>query len=283
MLLIETGLSDGSIVNESTRNQFWQSLHNPQWLRTFQWHECVESTNTLARNFATENNSELPALFVAEQQTQGRGRGNHSWWSPRGCLMLTLAISSELLPPRRSDWNQLALIVGVALGEAVEASFPSLRSQLKWPNDLYLNGRKAAGILIESFAVNRDESIFLIGMGVNIDIDWETAPEELALRATCLSTELNVRLMPVDILRPLVDTLSQHLESWRHGRLHWHDYWSRRCYLSGRTIAVKSPPGWATENTIGRCEGVTAEGQLLIRTEQGNIARISVGEVNILS
>lgn len=264
---------------------FITSLKRPQWLRHMEWHPQVDSTNTLARRVSLDRPDHLPAVIVADLQTHGRGRSSHTWWSPSGCLMMTLAISADLLPEQRSHWNQLALIAGVALGEAVESVCPELKTQLKWPNDMYLNGRKAAGILIESFVPVSRPTVFLIGIGVNVDVDWQTAPDELTSKATCLATECRRSISLVQVLRSLIDSVAERLEEWRAGHSHWHQFWQERCFLQGRNIAVLTPAGLddrGKSSSVGRCEGVAADGQLLLRTDRGSLLPFSVGEIQLL-
>jgi len=200
-------------------------------------------------------------------------------------MMMTMAVPSTFLPSQRSQWSQLALIVGVGLSEAVESICPKLTTQLKWPNDLYLNGRKAAGILIESFVPTHGSLVFLIGIGVNFDIDWRMAPEELVQRATCLSSEDKSRVKLLDILTATVDSLVDRLGNWCSGHSDWHEYWGERCFLRGRNVAVRAPAGTNPRphgDSSGRCEGVAVDGQLLLRTDRGNLIPFSVGEIELL-
>lgn len=200
--------------------------------------------------------------------------------------MMTLALPASRLPDSRSLWNQLALLVGVSVGETVEKLCPGLQAQLKWPNDLYLFGRKAGGILIESYTPSGHLPVFLVGIGINVDIDWLVAPNELTQRATCLTTATGNTVQTIQLLPLLIASLLERIDRWRTGTDDWHLQWQSRCFLSGRCIAVKCPSGASSpspqQEWSGRCEGVAADGQLLLRTESGGIKPISVGEVVLI-
>ena len=161
------------------------------WLRHLEWLQEVDSTNSLAKRWYTENAGETPAVFAADQQTAGRGRGGNQWWSPSGCLMMTLAIPLSELPDDPGLHPQLALVTGVALAatsDALLGDSQTQRTQLKWPNDAYLDGRKLAGILIEALQSRTHTTGFAIGIGINTQIDWRDAPAHLLERAVCLSS-----------------------------------------------------------------------------------------------
>lgn len=266
------------------------------WLKSCQHFAEIDSTNSVARRMGTEQPElRFPTLIVADQQTQGRGRGGHVWWSPDGCLMLTVVITSELLPSDRSLWNQLALITGVSAAAALDLVCPELNVQLKWPNDLYLKGRKLGGILIESFVGGsflgngRSESIekvrsgertlFAIGIGINVAMDWQSAPSEVQSRATCLSQATARTIKREEVLHELIVQLASHVDRWKELPACWFDEWHQRCFLSGKIISVNTLRDSGQQILSGLCEGVAQDGQLLLRTENGALHALNAGEV----
>jgi BirA family biotin operon repressor/biotin-[acetyl-CoA-carboxylase] ligase len=282
----------------STRQTIVDELLGRGWLQRVSWLETIDSTNSQARRLIELGGLALPALFVADRQTAGRGRSDHVWWSPEGCLMLTLVLPSELLPDNPNDWSQLALVCGVAVADAVEAlaqtssaqscsvqaspqQSPSL-CQLKWPNDLYVRGRKMAGILIESARLEGKSPGWLVGIGLNVNIDWGVAPPELAPRATCLTRETQRTQLPEVVLLELLEQLQRWLVGWRTSQLHWLDGWRDRCLLTGKVVQVRvghARVGSDSSTTsVGRCAGLDHQGRLLVQSEHGMQA-LSVGEV----
>ncbi len=220
------------------------------------------------------------------------------WWSPDGGLMLTLVLPGELLPSDPADWSQLALVCGVAVADAVEAlahfsstqaspphsspaQAPSL-CQLKWPNDLYVRGRKMAGILIESVRLEGKLPGWLVGIGLNVNIDWGSAPPELVPRATCLTRETQRSQLPEVVLLELIEQLQRWLDGWRTGQLHWLDGWRDRCLLTGKVVQVRvrhaRVESESSTTSVGRCAGLDQQGRLLVQSEQGMQA-LAVGEV----
>lgn len=254
------------------------------WLKSCQHFVEIDSTNSVARRMGSEQAEfQLPSLLVADRQTQGRGRGGHVWWSPDGCLMLTLVITAEQLPADRSSWSQLALLTGVSAAAAVDNVCPELNVQLKWPNDLYLKGKKLGGILIESFsgerALSSERTLFAIGIGINVAMDWKSAPSEVQVRATCLSQATARTIKREEVLHELVVQLASHIDRWKVQPSFWFEDWNQRCFLSGKVVSVNTLRSSGQQILSGLCEGVAQEGQLLLRTENGVLHSFNVGEV----
>ncbi len=252
------------------------------WVQYAQWFDEIDSTNDAARRSLQESQAPpLPSLFVAHRQTAGRGRGGHPWWSPDGCLMLTLALPSSTLPTDPTLWSQLALVSGLAVARTAVHSLPDETIHLKWPNDVFAGGKKLAGILIESAPLVQRQShagrgaAWLIGIGLNVDIDWNAAPAEVARRATCLSSQAGRSLgLPV-VLVELVEELQRELTAWSRGEDDWLTQWRERCLLTGKILHVRQGP---EREAVGVCEGVDASGRLIIRDEQG-VQFLTSGEV----
>jgi BirA family biotin operon repressor/biotin-[acetyl-CoA-carboxylase] ligase len=126
------------------------------------------------------------ATVLAEEQTEGRGRLGRAWVAPPGSSLL---LSVVLRPPlaREAVWLTVAA-AGVALAEAVDAVAPAAGpAALKWPNDLELHGRKAAGLLAEAHLAGDRLAAVLLGMGVNVAQTAADLPPEAAGRATSVS------------------------------------------------------------------------------------------------
>jgi hypothetical protein len=115
------------------------------------YHQEIGSTNNRALQLAKEPISAARLLVLADEQTAGRGRGANSWWTANGALTCSVLLRAEaiLLPPSR--WPQPALVVGLAVADAIEDCLgDSAAVALKWPNDVYLCNRKVCGILVET-------------------------------------------------------------------------------------------------------------------------------------
>ncbi|MBX7231090.1 MAG: hypothetical protein K1X29_03290 [Bdellovibrionales bacterium] len=141
----------------------------------FEAHPLTESTNLLAKNNA---HRDPPfKIYLADQQSQGRGRGHHRWISPPpgAALLITWSLATHLSPQQLT-----APIAGLALYRAAEALWPHLHWSLKAPNDIYLQKGKVGGLLVECVSLG-EENRLLIGLGFNVN----ARPVDVDL-ATCL-------------------------------------------------------------------------------------------------
>jgi BirA family biotin operon repressor/biotin-[acetyl-CoA-carboxylase] ligase len=213
-------------------------------------------------------------VVIADQQTAGRGRRGHTWFSPPGSglyVSVVLAPATARVDPARATMLT-TLSAGVALAEGV-ASATGLRVDLKWPNDLHVSRRKLGGILAEGSA---DDTVVL-GYGINVAAT--AFPPDLRDRATSLESELG---RVVDRLHVLVETLaalSRRYEDLLAGRFDAIlDAWRLQApAASGARVSWTSNAGVRSGMTAGIDEG----GALLVKTADG-IERIVAGEVTWL-
>jgi BirA family biotin operon repressor/biotin-[acetyl-CoA-carboxylase] ligase len=215
------------------------------------------------------------AVVLADAQTAGRGRRGREWFSPPGS---GLYVSLVLMPGRsRVDGARatalLTLAAGVALAEGVEKA-TGLRVDVKWPNDLYVSGRKFAGILAESVSSPGDRPPIVLGYGINVGP--MAYPPDLRDRATSLESELG---RPMDRAQVFVETLAalaRRYDDLLAGRFDAIlDAWRAKAPAStGARVA------WTTAS--GTREGVTAgvddRGALLVRIDD-RTERIIAGEL----
>jgi len=240
----------------------------------------IGSTNDVAaaRSASLSGERAEGLVVIADEQTSGRGRRGHTWFSPAGSglyVSVVLAPARARVDPPRAT-VLLTLTAGVALAEGVEAA-TGLRVALKWPNDLQVSRRKLAGILAEGSATGGVAESVVVGYGINVA---STAfPPELRDRATSLESELG---RPVDRHHVLVETLAslarryQDLLDGRFDAIL--DAWRRLApAASGARVT------WTT--MAGTLEGVTGgiddRGALLVRIDD-RVERIVSGEVTWL-
>ncbi len=225
----------------------------------------VGSTNDVAASMAIEG-----AVVVADEQTAGRGRRGHSWFSPAGSglyVSVVLTPARARVDPARASLL-LTLAAGVAIAEGISAA-TGLPSTLKWPNDVFAGRRKLAGILAES----ADRSVVL-GYGINLTA--AAYPPELRDRATSLESELG---RPVERDHVLVETLAalahryDDLVSGRFDAIL--DAWRRLGPAASGANVTWTKDG-ATQS--GVTAGVDARGALLVRVDD-RIERIVSGEL----
>jgi BirA family biotin operon repressor/biotin-[acetyl-CoA-carboxylase] ligase len=215
-----------------------------------------------------------PCLLVAEAQTHGRGRMGRSWQSNAGdSLTFSLA-----LPMAATDWSGLSLIVGTAIADALDppgdaAQGWAPRLQLKWPNDIWLDGRKLGGILIETVAAGQ-QRIAIVGVGLNVRASAELATASFATGYASLD-ELIPGVSAPEALARCTPALVRALREFPQTSFSpaWLAAYSRRDLLRGRAISAGALDG------VG--QGVNAHGELLLQDAQGQQHAIGSGEVSV--
>ncbi len=222
----------------------------------------LPSTNDLALELARNEDARLPLLVLAERQTCGRGRGANRWWSADGALTFSLVLDAKSLTQSPERLPQISLTTALAVCEGLQQLEPTLGAGLKWPNDVYVQGRKICGILIE--VPSRPKGRLVIGVGVNVNNSLADAPEDLRDTATSLRDVTGTNSDLSEVLIAILRAFSGHLEQLAGG-LSLSEEWEKRSILTG--CAVRLAAG--REEIRGVCLGIEEDGALLLETDQG--------------
>jgi BirA family biotin operon repressor/biotin-[acetyl-CoA-carboxylase] ligase len=237
-------------------------------LSALEWHAVCSSTNAMAAKAAARGVREIYAV-VAGEQTAGRGRLGRAWHAPPGT---SLTCSLVLRPPAASAvLSLLPLLTGLALVEAVEILRPGTDAALKWPNDLLLEGRKAAGILVESAC----EGAVIIGIGVNVD--WrgvERPPGRPDAISIAEATGCDVDRW--DVLATLLGTFTARYRGWHLQPSGFLADYTQRCATLGRTVRVTTVRGSVVS---GRADAIDHDGALVIGLPDSHTVRVTAGDV----
>ena len=217
----------------------------------------TDSTNLRARELAIAG-APHGTVVPAAAQSAGRGRQGRTWTAPPGRALLMSVVVRDPLPPL------LPLIAAVAVADACYATPGDVA--IKWPNDVLLDGRKVAGILVEG---RPQEGWAVLGIGLNVAIRPEDLPDELRDRATGLGRE------PKDVERALRDLLRALERRLDEDSAETIAAWRERDHLAGREIEWTGGTGIA--------EGVDEDGNLLVVTETGERTALNAGEVHLTS
>ncbi len=242
-------------------------------------YRVTDSTNTRARELA-EAGAPGGTVVTAREQTEGRGRVGRVWTAPEGKALLYSAI----LRPLDQRHLLLPLSVPLAVCAAAEALRPGSECQVKWPNDVWLEGRKLAGILIEA---KPQDGWAVIGIGLNLTIAQDEFPSDLRQPAVSLfgapvgSRGESRRSLPAVApagLPPTPSTaaevLSRHLDHWVWaGEEEILTEWRDRDALRGREVA------W--EDGSGVADGIDDRGNLVVVTAGGDRVSLGAGEVQL--
>ncbi|WP_053366937.1 biotin--[acetyl-CoA-carboxylase] ligase [Bacillus sp. FJAT-27245] len=161
------------------------------------YRETVDSTQKLALALAHENAPE-GTLVVADEQTAGRGRMDRKWYSPKGTgIWMSLLLRPEI-PPQQAP--QLTLLAAVAVARAIEEA-AGITPEIKWPNDLLINGKKITGILTELQAESDRIHSVIIGIGMNVNQTKGDFPDGLQELATSIAEETGNELSRPMVIR----------------------------------------------------------------------------------
>jgi len=243
----------------------------------FPWGDIVilavtDSTNRVAMEMA-ENGAPHGTVVAADAQTAGRGRMGRRWESPAGKNLYVSLLLRPSVPT--VDAPRLALVAGVALADAVEAV--GIPASLKWPNDLFCGGRKAAGVLAEMASVPDGVRHVVIGVGLNVNVVEDDFPPDLRGTATSLRIRAGKTFRRVDVLARLLDAFgARYADFIRGGFASIRDAWDRRDLLRGRRILLRRQggEGWGT------ADGLDPVGALRFLPDDGpGIESVHSGEI----
>jgi BirA family biotin operon repressor/biotin-[acetyl-CoA-carboxylase] ligase len=229
---------------------------------------AVGSTNDEAKRRALEG-APHGTVITAEAQTAGRGRDGRSWSSPVGNVYASLILRPAVA---LREAAALSFAAALALGDGLDLLVPlDTAIGFKWPNDVLVNGRKIAGILLEAEAQGAALDFLVIGLGVNC----ASHPEGSTTPATDLKTVIGTAPAPTAVLDAFLGAFALWYERWRAGGLApLREAWLARAAGLGETLRVRT----ARETLHGRFEGLDAGGALVLRTEAGE-RRIAAGDV----
>jgi BirA family biotin operon repressor/biotin-[acetyl-CoA-carboxylase] ligase len=238
-------------------------------LSTLEYYAAIGSTSDRLKELARAGALPWTAV-VAERQTSGRGREGRSWESPVGGVYL-----SVLLRPQAARTALLPLAAGVAVAEAVQGF--GVTGELKWPNDVLVDGRKLAGILAEASSGASGVEWVVLGVGVNVSIDPAELPEPLRETATSLAVCGARGARPLDVAAAALARLSVWYDALRSEPQRVISAWrSRAVPWWGALVEVRTAGG----ERQGRLVTIDEEGALVLETPAGERLRLFSGEVS---
>lgn len=230
----------------------------------------LDSTNAEARRRA-EAGEAGPLWITATRQMAGRGRQGRAWETGEGNLAATLLFATAKSPAQAS---QVSFVAALAVADLASAFVPPALVALKWPNDTLIAGSKAAGILVESGAARRPHELWVaVGIGVNL----ARAPVAADRPATSFALHMQAPPpAPKDALVVLVGAFDRWLGLWeRAGFPPIAAAWTERAHGLGEPCLARL----AAETIEGVAEGLDPDGALRVRTADGQIRRITAGDV----
>lgn len=234
----------------------------------------TQSTNDVAEKLARDGVAEGAVVF-AEAQTRGRGRLGRKWLSPRGKgLWFSVLLRPDLRPQAAT---QLTVAAATSLVRAIH-SITGLNADIKWPNDIFIRGKKVAGVLTELNAELDHIKYLILGIGVDVNLASSDLPADLRKIATSLKIEVGRPFRRADLAAAILHELDRDYERIR--KLAFAaiaEEWQTRCATLGHRVTIQ-----IGERALhGRAESLDADGALLLRTDHGHLERVIGGDVTL--
>ena len=253
----------------SDLNQFdLGQLASCGWMQHVVFRQSVDSTQELARRLAIDPEWKTPALVLAERQTAGRGRGPARWWSDSGALTFSVVVDTGPLSLADSDFPRVSIAAALAVCQALSCTTALRDCGIKWPNDIYVGGRKICGLLVDSIHMPRQRALadrLVIGIGINVNNAVGRAPPDVAARGTSLCEQSGRRHDLTGLLLALLDQLDQQLRDLAHRDPDQVVLWQSCSLLNNRQVTIRH----GARRASGLCLGIDSGGSLLVRTERG--------------
>ena len=231
----------------------------------------TDSTNRVALDLGYANEPE-GAVVLAEEQTGGRGRAGRSWHSERATgIYATLLLRPKISPVQAP---LLTMMAGLSAHAAIQAQ-TGLQPDVKWPNDLILNGKKVGGILTEMHAETTLVRFVIVGIGINVN--QEKFPAELGGIATSLRVETGKNQSRLELLARLLREFESDYNRFLHeGSAHITEQFAKvSSYARGKKVRVTN----GNESYVGVTAGLRPEGLLQIQREDGSVTTVLAGDV----
>lgn len=255
-------------MNETSLKKHLAKL-NLGGLRYF---ETIGSTNDEALAWAATGANDL-SLVIADEQTQGRGRLDRKWFTPKNSAIAMSLILRPTAPMR----PHLSRTVGLAALSIADACLSlGLSPQIKWPNDILLNGKKVAGILVETVWSGHDADSLVVGMGVNVEEASVPPADLLKFPATSLEEMLGTLPQREDFIFRTLEALIR----WREkiNNQAFIQAWEEKLAFRGEIVNINAED----EKPIhGIVDGLESDGSLRLKDESGKPVSIRFGDVSL--
>jgi len=234
-------------------------------------YDSTSSTNDIAAEYAKNKKNDGLTIFT-EQQTAGRGRASNKWYSSRADSILC----SIVLTDCKLNGELLSLTCAVAAAEAI-GEYRASSAKIKWPNDIILNNKKVAGLLLESKIYDGSTS-YIIGIGINCHQTEDSFPAELQSIATSIDIESRSTCDRISLAKRLLSSIDHWLGTAEKSSKKVTDQWSKlSTLLNQRTTLL-----YSSQKFTGNCIGIDPEKGLILQLETGGVRMFDAAHTTIL-
>lgn len=243
-----------------------------RWLgKNIIYKDEIDSTNLCAKKLGEENVMN-GTVVIAEKQTAGRGRRGRKWVSPEGNCYFSILLRPRI---RVEHASRLTLVAALALAEAI-MEVSGLQVQIKWPNDVVINGKKLCGILTESSFCDNGLKYVVIGIGINVN--QEVFAEEIQEMATSIIREKG-ELTDCACLIGAFLNYFEHLEEQfvcTEDLSGMQERYNELLVNRNREVRILDEEEW-----VGVALGINEKGELLVHNSQGDTKAVFAGEISV--
>lgn len=231
------------------------------------------STNATAREQAEAGAKEGTAV-IAETQTEGRGRLQRPWISPKGGIWLSIILRPKI---SAQDAQKMALTTAVAIAKTLNKRF-AVKAQIKWPNDVLIGNKKVCGILIETTIRGKMANVVIVGIGINANFSVQALPGELRATATTLQDVMGRRIDMEELIRDSFMEVEDYYNLLKARKFEtlMNDWRSLAGFL-GSEVEVT---GFG-KRLRGIALDIDEDGALIIKLDTGENRRIVSGDVSV--
>lgn len=234
--------------------------------------DSVGSTNDEALAWAASGAKDF-SLVVADEQTQGRGRLDRKWFTPKGSAIAM----SLILRPNAPMRPHLSRTVGLAALSLADACLKlGLSPKIKWPNDILLDGKKTAGILVETVWCGDEADLLVIGMGINVGTESVPPKESLKFPATSVEDMLGKALKREEFISLVLSAVQDRRE--QIGANGFIKAWEEQLAFRGEAVQIQPGSG---ETIHGVLDGLESDGSLRLRDEHDKSVVVRFGDVSL--
>ena len=236
--------------------------------------EEIDSTQNFAQNIAADK-KENGTIIIAEKQTSGRGRLDRKWTSPKGGIWFSLIIHPKF---DVSSSTLIPILSAVALSKSIK-SVLDIETEVKWPNDITMNGKKVAGVLVDASFQTNNIDYLILGIGINFDIDTKKLEKRLTKTPNFYGIdslrEKEDKTPPKKLLKEFLLQFEKNLFQLDKGeKSKIIKEWTKRAAGIGKKITINTSNG----KISGISQGIDNDGALKIKT-RNEIKKIYVGDV----
>jgi BirA family biotin operon repressor/biotin-[acetyl-CoA-carboxylase] ligase len=252
--------------------EFSKKLHSP-FIKKIYIFDDLASTNSTARSLALQG-AEEGTVVITQTQSKGRGRFDRIWQSPKGGVYLSFLLRPKA-PVEKTSF--LAFVAALAVTQAVRSY--NVPARIKWPNDVLVNGKKIAGILLESETSITQGSFVIVGIGVNLNTNLARLSGDVRKHATSIRKEHGSSIEYYEFLDTLLLQFDRFYQLFSAGKFdHIIEEWKKQSDTLGNSIRVES-----TSDIIqGTAVDVDPSGFLLVKTQDGKIVRVTSGDCTLV-